>query len=61
MTKRAAELAERYQWSRQRQIYGGVVNHLLDGAADGRTSRRRIVARRKRFSAGTEFAPPRPR
>ncbi|NJC71276.1 glycosyltransferase family 4 protein [Planosporangium thailandense] len=61
MAERAAELADGYQWSRQRQIYGGVVSHLLDGAALGRSARRRIGTRRGRLNAGTEFEPPPPR
>jgi hypothetical protein len=33
MARRAAEVAEGYQWSRQREIYRGVVDALLDRSA----------------------------
>jgi glycosyltransferase involved in cell wall biosynthesis len=32
MARRAAEVSEGYQWSRQREIYAGVVNRLSDGS-----------------------------
>src|SRR5262249_22422525 len=61
MAQRAAEVAEGYQWSRQREIYSSVVARLLDGVAGGRGTSRRIVRQRNRFSAEAGFATSRPR
>jgi glycosyltransferase involved in cell wall biosynthesis len=61
MAQRAAEVAEGYQWSRQREIYGSVVARLLDEAGGGRGTGRRNVARRNWFSDEAGFGTPRPR
>jgi glycosyltransferase involved in cell wall biosynthesis len=61
MAKRAAKLAEGYQWSRQREIYGSVVGRLLNEAGGGRGTGRRNVAQRNRFSDEPGSATPRPR
>jgi glycosyltransferase involved in cell wall biosynthesis len=61
MAQRAVEVAEGYQWSRQREIYGSVVGRLLDEAGGGRGTGRRNVAQRNQFSDEAGFATPRPR
>lgn len=57
LVRRASEVAEAYQWSRQREIYQGVVNRLMAR----RTDRTSVPRQRRPISDLATVATPRPR